>query len=392
MGSSRTSEVLTGPLAGFEAVFRAELERTGYTSSSVATVTGVMGRLSGWMQRNDITPEMLSPAVLDALPLRLRGTRPVVRFLRDCGAIPQALCVDGAGPVSLVVAEFRRWLDQDRGLAAETVRCYGNHANTFLTWLGEPLDQALTSLEAGTVTSFMVEHCDQVSCANAKASVTALRALLRFLHVAGHVRSGLAGAVPAVAGWRQASLPRGLEPGQTERLLAGCDRTTAAGRRDYAVLMLLAQLGLRGAEAADLRLEDLDWHAGEVVVHGKAARLDRLPLPVAAGEALAAYLTGGRPRCDSTGVFITVRAPHRQITGGSVRAIMARACARAGLPRLGAHRLRHALATDLLRAGSSLAEVGQILRHHNALSTSVYAKVDEQSLAALVRTWPGGVR
>lgn len=392
MGSSRTSEVVTGPLAGFEVAFRKELERIGYTPSSVATVTGVMGQLSGWMQRNGITPAMLSPAVLDALPLRLRGTRPVVGFLRGCGAIPPASCADGAGPVGLLVAEFRRWLDQERGLAPTTVRCYGSHAHTFLAWLGEPLDQALASLEAGTVTAFMVEHCEQVSCANAKASVTALRALLRFLHVAGHVRSGLAGAVPAVAGWRQALLPRGLEAGQAERLLAGCDRATAVGRRDYAVLMLLAQLGLRGAEAAALRLADIDWHVGEVVVHGKAARLDRLPLPVAAGQALADYLTGGRPRCDSTGVFITVRAPHRQITGGSVRAIMARACARAGLPRLGAHRLRHALATDLLRAGSSLAEVGQVLRHHSALSTSVYAKVDERALAALVRTWPGGVR
>jgi integrase/recombinase XerD len=392
MDSSRTSDGVTGPLAGFEVAFRAELERTGYTSSSVVTVTAAMGRLSGWMQRNELVPEMLSPAVLDVLPMRLRGTGPVVRFLRECGAIPEASCVDGAGSVGVLVAEFRAWLAVERGLAAETVRCYGSHAHTFLAWLGKPLDRALASLQAGTVTSFMVEHCEQVSCANAKASVTAIRALLRFLHVAGHVRSGLAGAVPAVAGWRQASLPRGLEAGQAERLLAGCDRTTAVGRRDYALLMLLARLGLRGGEVAALRLGDIDWHAGELVVHGKAARLDRLPLPVAAGEALAAYLTESRPRCDSTGVFITVRAPHRQINGGSVRAIMARACARAGLPRLGAHRLRHALATDLLRAGSSLAEVGQVLRHRSSLATSVYAKVDERSLAALVRTWPAGVR
>lgn len=217
---------------------------------------------------------MLSPAVLDALPRRLRGTRPVVRFLRDCGAIPDASCVEDAGQVGLLVGEFRGWLAGERGLAAETVRCYGNHAHTFLAWLGDPLEQVLAGLQAGTVTTFMVEHCEQVSCANAKASVTALRALLRFLHVAGHVPTGLAGAVPAVAGWRQATLPRGLEAGQAERLLAGCDRSTAVGRRDFAVLMLLAQLGLRGAEVAALQLADIDWHAGEVVVHGKAARVD----------------------------------------------------------------------------------------------------------------------
>lgn len=392
MGSSRTSVGVTGPLAGFEAAFRRELQDTGYASSSVVTVTATMARLSSWMGRNGITAQMLTPAVLDVLPSGLRGTRPVVGFLRDCGVIPEASCVDGAGSVGLLVGEFRAWLADERGLATATVRCYGGHANTFLAWLGEPLDRVLASLEAGTVTSFMVEHCERVSCANAKTSVTAIRGLLRFLHVQGHVPTGLAGAVPAVAGWRQASLPRGLEAGQAERLLAGCDQTTAVGRRDYAVLMLLAQLGLRGSEVAALELGDIDWHAGEIIVHGKAARIDRLPLPVAAGQALAAYLTGGRPRCGSTGVFITARAPHRQITGGSVRAIMARACARAGLPRLGAHRLRHALATDLLAAGSSLAEVGQVLRHRSALATSVYAKVDERSLSVLVRTWPGGVR
>jgi integrase/recombinase XerD len=392
MDRSQTSERVSGPLAGFEVAFRAELERTGYTPSSASAAISTMGQLSGWMKRNGIGAEMLSPAVLDALPRRLRGTRPVVRFLRDSGAIPEASCVDGAGPVGVVVAEFREWLAGERGLAAETVRCYGNHAQTFLAWLGEPLDQMLTGLQAGTVTAFMVEHCEQVSCANAKASVTALRALLRFLHLAGHVPIGLAGAVPAVAGWRQATLPRGLAAGQAERLLAGCDRSTHVGRRDFAVLMLLAQLGLRGAEVAALQLVDIDWHAGEIVVHGKAARLDRLPLPVQAGEALAGYLTETRPRCQDGAVFITAKAPHRQITGGCVRAIMARACERAGLPRLGAHRLRHALASDLLRAGSSLAEVGQVLRHRSTLATSVYAKVDERSLAALVRTWPGGVR
>lgn len=392
MDRSGSSGVVSGPLAGFEFAFRAELERTGYVPSSVSAAVSVMGQLSGWMQRNGVACEALSPAVLDALPLGLRGTGPVVRFLRGCGAIPDGSCVDGVGPVGLLVAAFRGWLASERGLAAETVRCYGNHAHTFLVWLGEPLEQVLADLEAGTVTAFMVGHCEQVSCANAKASVTAVRALLRFLHLTGQVPTALVGAVPAVAGWRQASLPRGLETGQAERLLDACDRSTAVGRRDYAVLMLLAQLGLRGAEVAALKLIDIDWHAGEIVVHGKAARLDRLPLPVAAGEALAGYLIEGRPRCQHGAVFITARAPHRQITGGSVRAIMARACARAGLPRLGAHRLRHALATDLLRAGSSLAEVGQVLRHRSPLATSIYAKVDERSLAALVRTWPGGVR
>lgn len=392
MVRSQGSGKVAGPLAGFEVAFRAELQRTGYVPSSVDAAVVSMGQLSDWMQRNGIGTAMLSPAVLDTRPRELRGTRTVVGFLRGCGAIPEASCVDGAGPVGLLVAEFRWWLAAERGLAVETVRCYGNHAHTFLVWLGDPLDQALADLDAGTVTAFMVEHCEKVSCASAKASVTAVRALLRFLDLVGHVSSGLAGAVPAVAGWRQATLARGLEAGQAQRLLAGCDRFTHVGRRDYAVLMLLAQLGLRGAELAALELGDIDWHAGEIVVHGKAARVDRLPLPVASGEALAEYLTQSRPRCVSSAVFVMVRAPHAPISPHAVRQVMYRDCERVGLPRLGAHRLRHALASDLLRSGSSLAEVGQVLRHRSALATSIYAKVDERSLTALARTWPGGVR
>jgi integrase/recombinase XerD len=392
MDGSSSAAVVAGPLAGFEVALRADLQRCGYAPSTIKKVIATMARLSAWMQREDIAAARLSPAVLERLPLRLSGTRPVVRFLRGCGAVPPASCVEGAAPVDLLVAEFARWLAGERGLASTTVRCYRDRARTFLQGLGEPLHEELSSLDASVVTSFVVGHCAQVSCANAKVMVTGLRALLRFLHVAGHVPTGLAGAVPAVAGWRQASLPRGLEAGQAERLLAGCDRTTRVGRRDYAVLMLLAQLGLRSAEVATLELDDLDWRTGEVTVHGKAARIDRLPLPVAAGEALADYLTQARPRCESTAVFITMCAPYEAISAHVVRQAMYRACDRVGLAQMGPHRLRHALATDLLRAGGSLAEVGQILRHRSALATSVYAKVDERSLAALVRPFPGGDR
>lgn len=392
MDSPSSAAVVTGPLASFEVALRADLQRCGYAPSTIKKVIATMARLSAWMQREDIAAGQLSPAMLQRLPLSLSGTRPVVRFLRGCGAAPLASCVDGAGPVDLVVAEFARWLVDERGLTSITVGSYRDRARRFLQWLGEPLDEELSSLDAAVVTSFVLGHCAQVSSANAKVMVTGLRALLRFLHVAEHVPRDLSGAVPAVAGWRQASLPRGLEACQTQALLASCDRSTPVGRRDYALLMLLAQLGLRSAEAAALELSDLDWRTGELTVHGKAARIDRLPLPVAAGEALADYLTQARPRCESSAVFITMCAPYGAISSHVVRQAMYRACDRAGLARTGPHRLRHALATDLLRAGGSLAEVGQILRHRSALASSVYAKVDERSLSALVRAWPGGDR
>ena len=174
--------------------------------------------------------------------------------------------------------------------------------------------------------------------------------------------------------------------------MAGCDRGTAAGLRDYAVLSLLARLGLRGVEAAGLRLDDIDWRGGQIAVTGKGSRIERLPLPIPAGEALVAWLTGGRPRCGTRAVFVTVRRPYRQLTPEAVRAVMGRACDRAGLERRGSHRFRHALATEMLRAGASLPEVGQVLRHRSMLSTSVYAKVDQDALRPLAQPWPGAGR
>ncbi len=291
---------------------------------------------------------------------------------------------DGAGAQ---LADFSSWLARERGLSPVTVRCYSKQTRVFLAGLPGPLDAALRGLDARQVTAFMLDFCPDRNTWSAKAMVTSLRAFLRFAHASGRTAVPLAGAVPAVASWRLSALPRGLPPAEVERLLDGCDRGTPAGLRDYAVLSLLARLGLRGAEAAGLQLGDVDWRAGEIAVTGKGSRTERLP--VAAGEALVAWLTGGRPACQSRAVFVTVRRPYRQLTPEAVRAVMGRACDRAGLQRRGAHRLRHALATEMLRAGASLPEVGQVLRHRSLLSTSVYAKVDQNALRPLARPWPG---
>jgi integrase/recombinase XerD len=291
---------------------------------------------------------------------------------------------DSAG----LLVEFGTWLDRERGLSPVSVRCYCKQAKAFLVATGGP--GAVSGLDAGKVTAFMVEHSRDRNSWSAKAMVTSLRAFLRFAHATGRIAAPLVGAVPAVASWRLAVLPQGLSAVETGRLLEGCRRETAAGLRDYAVLSLLARLGLRGAEAAGLQLGDIDWRVGEIAVTGKSSRVERLPLPAPAGEALAAWLTDGRPRCESRAVFVTVRRPYRQLTPEAVRAVMGRACDRAGLARRGAHRLRHALATEMLRAGASLPEVGPVLRHRSQLSTSVYAKVDQNALRPLARPWPAG--
>jgi site-specific recombinase XerD len=381
--------VVTGPLARYEAPFRAHLAQAGYAPGSVRDLVRTMARASRWLDDRGLHAGGIAPPVAADLGAGVPGCGPVLRFLRHAGVV-DAGAGSGSGPAAALLAEFGAWLAGERGLSPVTVRCYRQHARVFLAGLPEPLDGALQQLDSGQVTSFMLGYCQDRNTGSAKAMVTAIRALLRFLHVSGRTPALLAGAVPAVAGWRLASLPRGLAAGQVGRLLDGCDRNAVTGRRDYAIMTVLARLGLRGAEAAALQLGDIDWRAGEVMIRGKGSRLDRLPLPVPVGEALAAWLTGGRARCGSPAVFVTVRAPYRQLSPEAVRAIMGRACDRAGLARRGAHRLRHSLATEMLRAGASLPEVGQVLRHRSQLATSVYAKVDENALRVLARSWPGG--
>ena len=310
--------------------------------------------------------------------------------VRDCRAVVP-VAVEETTATEVLLAGFRDWLVGERGLAGETVRCYGSQAKKFLAQLPEPAEESLMRLDATAVIMFVLGQARAVASVNsAKAQVTALRSLLRFLHVQWLIQAPLVAAVPGVAGWRASELPRILAPAQVEALLSAHDLATSVGLRDHAVLVVLARLGLRGGEIAAIRLADVDWRAGEIVVRGKGARIERLPLPSEVGAALADYLTGARPTCRCATMFVTVRAPYRPLTPSAVRAIMGRACQRAGLPRLGAHRLRHTLASDLLRAGSSLAEVGQILRHRSQLSTATYAKVDLSSLTMLARPWPGG--
>ncbi|MEO7836501.1 MAG: tyrosine-type recombinase/integrase, partial [Acidimicrobiales bacterium] len=219
--------------------------------------------------------------------------------------------------------------------------------------------------------------------------VCALRSFLRFLHVAGMTERPLAEAVPSVADRRRASIPRHLDPGVVAALIAGCDTTTAMGRRDAAILGVLARLGLRAGEVASLCLEDLDWRAGEIVVAGKGRRVERMPLPSEMGEAIVAYLVDGRPDSAGRNVFLGVDAPHAPLSRGGVKSVVYHACDRVGFARVGPHRLRHTVATETLRAGGSMTEVAQLLRHRRVETTAVYAKVDRASLQALALPWPG---
>jgi len=288
---------------------------------------------------------------------------------------------------------FARYLTEERGLAQRTLDSYLPPVCAFLSerFGTEPI--VLDELTPKDITGFILRHSKRVSPRRAQVVTTVLRSFFRFLYERGKIAADLAASVPTVANWQQSTLPKFLEPEQVERLIQTCSRTTPAGRRDCAVLLLLARLGLRAGEVAHLELDDIDWENGELMVRGKSARHDRLPIPKDVGEALADYLCNVRPRCSSRRVFLRMRAPRQGFTNFiAVCNIVQRAFMRAGLnPECrGSHLLRHSLATQMLRGGASLAEIGEVLRHQLPSTTEIYTKVDVTALRTLALPWKGG--
>jgi site-specific recombinase XerD len=313
-------------------------------------------------------------------------------YLREAGVVAAPVPVVLEGPVERLIADYRRYLAGERGLAAETIGHYERVARLFLSDRQETTDVddlGMEHLAAADVSAFLTRECPKRSTSGVRDLVTRLRCLLRYLHVTGVIATPLQWAAPGVAYRRDHGLPRGLPPEAVARLLASCDRRRAVGRRDYAVLLLLARLGLRASEVAAIELEDIDWRRGEFVVRGKGARLDRLPLPVDVGQAIVSYLRY-RPASRSRAVFLLAIAPYSEFSRHTVSGIVEHACVRAQLPVVHAHRLRHTTATELLRAGGSLPEVAQVLRHQRVETTASYAKVDRRALSALARPWPEG--
>ncbi len=295
-----------------------------------------------------------------------KAMQPLLDFLAPLGVLPVPRKVP-LGPVEELRSRYGDYLLVERGLTTGTVRGYVDCVRPFVVsrLRGDVLD--LAGIGAADVTVFVLTACPGRAVGSAKLIVCALRSLLGWLHLTGAVPVSLAAAVPSVAGWRMSSLPKGLEPGQLRSLLGACDRRTPTGRRDYAIMLLLARLGLRAGEVARLGLDDIDWRRGELAVVGKGNRAERLPLPVEVGAAITAYLRRGRPdTAEGRSVFVRVHAPYRALTTGGVTMVVFDGAQRAGLPKMHAHRLRHTAATAMLRAGSPLAEVGQVLRHRSS--------------------------
>jgi len=378
----------SGPLAAHADGLRAELESRGYTPGSAALQLQVAAQLSRWMQASGFGLGDLADAACVGeffAQRRVRGLKchispKAVTWLMDYlsarGLLPAPVPVP-ASAADRLLDRYRGYLLQERGLAPGTTARYLSLARRFLASCPTSGDSPASGVTAAAALAFLTAECAGKSAGWAGCVTVAVRSLLRFLHLEGLLPAPLAQAVPMPAQWRLASLPDPIGPNALAALLASCDRDTPAGRRDHAVLVVLSRLGLRAAEAAALQLSDVGWRDGTLRVRGKASRTDVLPLPADAGSAIADYVRGGRPPQAGGPLFRRTCAPPGGLSPTGVTGIVYRACERAGLPRAGAHRLRHAAATAMLGGGASLPQIAQVLRHSSIETTAIYANPRE---------------
>jgi integrase/recombinase XerD len=393
--------VSSGPLVAFEAGYVRWLAERGFRPGAVADRLGQFRALSRWLGARGLPVAELDPERVEEFlaSRRAAGYRSYVaassvrlplEYLIGIGVAPLLEASTAPSPVDRLLEKYRRYLLIERRLAETTIAGYECVARVFLKHRVRRCGGLeLERLSAADVSEFVAFECRRLTDGAARGQVAKLRPFLVYLHVTGRIAVPLRWAVPKVADMRGRVMPRALEPEAVAKLLASCDRRRVVGCRDYAIVLLLVRLGLRSVEVAAMQLDDIDWRAGEILVRGKGGRHDRLPLPIDVGEALAGYLQR-RPPGESRAVFVGMLAPGGPLTRQAVGAIVNAACSRAGIPRAGAHRLRHTAATRMLRAGCSLAEIGQVLRHEQLRTTAIYAKVDYAALRTLALPWPEG--
>jgi site-specific recombinase XerD len=295
--------------------------------------------------------------------------------------------------VDTLLAAFDTHLESARGATQQTRREYGRYVRQFLEDRSREEKVDVAELSARELIDFVAERAKHRKPSTAKLVATALRSFLRFLQMRGLGDARLVSAVPTIPNWKLARLPKILTSAQLRALLCACDRATPTGRRDYAMTLCLAQMGLRAGEVAQLMLDDIDWRAGTLrIAIGKSRRDSVLPLPVPIARAIVAYLRRGRPATLERRVFVRHRvAVGKRLTSSSVRAAIRRAFERshAHVSSRGTHALRHTAATRMLRAGASLKDLADVLRHRSLDTTAIYAKVDLRRLAAVALPWPG---
>jgi integrase/recombinase XerD len=396
-----------GPLAVYLGLFAESLTQQGYTQRYIHRQVMLAACFSRWLEQTGVRPKRITSDHSSLyLRSRHRQRRPnlgdraalahFIEFLRRKTVItPEKISTRQLTPAERCVQAYQQYLREERILAAATIINYVPFIGRFLQERFGRGPVKLSELRASDVVRFVQRQARSMHVKRAKLLTSALRSFLRYACYRGDIRSDLATAVPCVANWSMPSIPRGIAPDQVRRLLSQVDRSTAVGSRDYAILLLLARLGLRSGEVAFLELEDIDWKGGCLSVHGKSGRRTQLPLPKDVGDAIVAYLRHGRPGSASRRVFLRAKAPVRGfLTACAVGTIVRHALLRHGIdaPTTGAHQFRHGLATEMLRQGASLAHIGELLGHRSPETTKIYTKVDLDALRTLAFPWPGGAR
>ena len=399
-----------GPLDGAIASFITQLQTAGYAKESVRNKRTVVRTFADWLQRRHVSGQAINESHVAAFLKRKPGTLPprlkykhaalsgFLKYLRRIDMI-SAPALRAASPGDDLITEYVQYLRQDRGLAPNSVLVYRPFIRD---WLSDHIARmggvTMNAVDAATIQRFLVDHTRNRSREYARLLATALRSFFRFLFLRGHQSTDLSRAVPTVCTYHNATVPAFLAPEQVAQVLAATDRSTPVGRRDYAILLLLARLGLRAGEVVNLELDDIRWRAGELVIRGKGRMIEHLPLLAEVGKALAHYLRTDHRTSASRRVFVRALPPYVSLSGPSVVGdIVCRRLADAKVQRSGrgaAHLFRHGLATQMIRRGASLAEIGEVLRHHSQTTTAIYTHVSFEALRTVARPWPttGGER
>jgi len=366
----------------------------------------LVGGLLSWIERRGLRPTDLKEQVTERYlkdragkqslqPGDRAALKRLLSALREVGMIAPAP-LPPITPEDQIFEGFSDYLRQERGLAPRSIISHLPVVRRFLREVCPAGAGDLTNISQERVIRYIERHARDGSAGSGKRMCWSLRAFLRYLHHKGLTPLALADCIPSIRRWKLASLPTYLSAAQVEKILGGCDRATAMGRRDYAILMMLAKLGLRAGEVASLTLDDIDWRSGEMLIRAKGRQRARMPMPRDVGAAVVAYLRDRRPTTSCRRLFLRTLAPHVGFASGCAITMIAKAALERvgirGYAHHGAHIFRHSLATELLRSGATLSEIGQLLRHESHDTTRIYAKVDVQRLRTLSLPWPGGVQ
>lgn len=405
-GSRLFRNLKRGPHGQLAELYAARLVKDGLGRQGLWRSLNLLADFMGWIASSGLRLADCNECIVERY-LRYRtkersiqaGDRAAFKrllsMLREAGTIaPAALPL--LTPHEQIFEAFSRYLREERGLAPKSIVRHLPVIRLFLREVCPGGAGDLGRISQESVTRYIERHARDGSAGTGKAMCWALRAFFRYLHGKGLNPLALAGCVPSIRSWRLASLPSYLSAAQVRTVLDGCDRATALGRRDYAVLMLLAKLGMRAGEVATLVLDDIDWRSGEMLIRAKGRQRARMPIPPDVGAAIVAYLRDGRPSSSCRRLFLRTTAPNVGFASASAVTMIAKtAVERAGIrgyAHQGAHLFRHSLATELLRSGATLSEIGQLLRHESHDTTRIYAKVDVEALRTLSLPWPGGVQ